>query len=100
MPAWNFGCTNPGLVPEEAADGGACMRGGKPNANCKRWWRMKPVSARHAREEARLRIAKARFAHHRRKPEGESWTYWSGHGRRISTKRVVLRLNKLAMPGL
>jgi DNA topoisomerase-1 len=59
---------------------------------------MKPVSAATLAKRLGLRIAKPASLTIRRKPEGESWTYWSGRGRRISDKRVVLRLNRLAMP--
>jgi DNA topoisomerase I len=59
---------------------------------------MKPVSAATLAKKLGLRIAKPDSLTIRRKPEGESWAYWSGRGRRISDKRVVMRLNKLAMP--
>lgn len=59
---------------------------------------MKPVSAATLAKKLGLRIAEPASLTIRRKPEGESWSYWSDRGRRISDKRVVLRLNKLAMP--
>lgn len=59
---------------------------------------MKPVSTATLARKLGLRIAKPASLTIRRRRDGEDWTYLSGRGRRISDKRAISRLNKLAVP--
>jgi DNA topoisomerase-1 len=59
---------------------------------------MKPASTASLATRLGLRIVKPESLTIRRRREGEGWSYWSANGRRIVSKRVVLRLNRLAVP--
>ncbi len=59
---------------------------------------MKLVPAAKLARKLGLRMVKPDALAIGRKRDGEGWSYWSARGRQITDKRVVQRLNRLAMP--
>lgn len=59
---------------------------------------MEPASPRKLAKRLGLHLTGPGALRIRRKPEGETWAFFTGRGRRIRDRRIIARLQKLAVP--